>query len=210
MTARSGRVGATAAAVVLFTCVVLAGACGGGPSRGDALAEAGLGFGARGVSALVVGHEYALLFIPAANRSDEPVTLERVDVRGISGERAAELVGVDVELREERDGDYVGGGMIEIVEEPRRDCRDTRAFVPLEGHVVEPGDDPLLAVRIRANAPGAFRTKSLRVFYRQDGEHLYQDMGFRMRLRVRRTPLPWPKDEAPRPCALLLARADAP
>ena len=68
--------------------------------------------------------------------------LERVEVRGVSG-AAAKVVGVDVELRDRRRG-YLGGGLTEVVTRPRRDCDDRRTFVPLEGYVIEPGDDPLL------------------------------------------------------------------
>jgi|SRR5215211_5082377 len=204
---RAGLTGALGA-LALFAAGFTA-ACGG-TSRGEALSEGGLGFGTGGLSALIVGHDYALLFIPAANESDEPVTLERVEVRGISGAEAAEVVGVDVELRDERAGDYVSGGLTEIVDEPRRDCADQRTFVPLEGHVVKPGDDPLLAVRVRALAPGTFRSRTLRVVYRHDGDSLYQDMGFEMRLSVRRKPLLWPEGESARPCAYVSARAAGP
>jgi hypothetical protein len=195
---------AAAVALVVGAVSLATAACGDqvdGAERGDALAEAGMGFGAGRASALIVGREYALLFIPTANDSDDPITLERVEVRGVSGREAAQVVGVDVELRPRRAGSYVGGGLTEIVTKPRRDCHDRRTFVPVKGHVVTPGDDPLLAVRVRALAPGTFRTASLRVFYRHGRARLYQDMGFETRLRVRRTPLRLPEGESTRFCA---------
>ena len=144
---------------------------------------------------MAVGREYALLFVPAANDSTEPIVLERVDVRGVSGRDVAELVSVDLDLR--RPPSY--GGVIEIASEPRADCAERRRFGPLEGHTVRPDDDPpFLAIRVETLAPGTFAFRSQRVFYRQGEHRYYQDMQFEMTLRVRELP---PDREGEPPCA---------
>ena len=165
---------------------------------GHALSEIhGSEFGARRPGGPVAGREYALLFVPTVNESDEAVVLERVDVLGISGRDAAELISVDVAPRPQG-----GGGMIEITSRPRPRCRERRTFVPVEGYTVAPGEDPLLAIRIKGLSPGTFGFRSQRVFYRQGEDRYYQDMPFGVTLQVSRV--------APQPSDIPCAYIDAP
>ena len=191
---------------------VLAG-CGDsvdGARRGAALTEGGIGIGSTGAASLIVGREYALLYIPASNESDRPVTLERVDVVGLADPGVAEVAATELELLNPV-ANYARGGTIEVEDRPRKWCSQRRTFASVDGYVLDPSEpDPLVVVRVRPLKRGMLRFAGLRIFYRQGRSRYYQDMGLRARLTVRTKPVPLPKGEEGRPCALVTHAEIAP
>ena len=124
----------------------------------------GGGLGLSYVHPFLPGQEWLVWDFVFANESSEALVLEDISVPGRGMGDVVEVVRIEME----RPGSPFVDGSVYGIYPPAWTCRVAQ-LQPLEGYVLQPGQDVRAAIWLRAVRPGRWRYERWDVTYRQHG-----------------------------------------